>query len=179
MPDRLHGDAAVFDRLGARRMRKVIDAYGVHHVPGIVQSEVPFLVAGESHPLILSRKNSNNNILVPLVVNRLPHTLEKLAVFVQDEKIIRRDPGLAQSSYGQFIKARPFRLFGLTVVIFRQSLPSFLSVSRSILRPLAFEILDVVGGTGRGKKQNTPEILVRLFSYPLGNDVERRGVTGA
>lgn len=50
----------------------------------VIQSKAPLIVAGESHPFVLSKKNLNNNVVVPLIGNRLPHAFKKLAVFVQD-----------------------------------------------------------------------------------------------
>lgn len=68
----------------------------------------------------------------------------------------------------------------MTGVLILQSFPSRLSISRSALPPLVFELLDeVFGGTGCGKNQNALEVLVRLFPFSLGKDVERRGVADA
>lgn len=78
-----------------------------------------------------------------------------------------------------FVKHPP-SLFDVVVVLLRQSLSSRLFVSRSILRSLALKILDdVAGGTGWGKIQNTPKILVRLFPHSLDSDVKCHGVIGA
>lgn len=69
----------------------------------------------------------------------------------------------------------------MTVTLPCQYFPSRLSVPRSFFRPLAPEpIDDFVGRTGCGKKQNAPDqIWGRLFSPPLGNDVECRDIISA
>lgn len=73
--------------------------------------------------------------------------------------------------------AHPPNLFGAVAVRLRYRLPSCLSVSRSIFRPLAFEILDdVVGGNRCGKEEYAPEIVVSLFLRSFGDDV-RHGST--
>lgn len=68
---------------------------------------------------------------------------------------------------------------GATVIL-DQSLPSRLSVFRSVFQPLSFRFFDdTVGRTGYGKKKRALEILVRLFPSPLGNDDKCHGVIGA
>lgn len=49
VPNRFHGDAPVCDPLivVVRRIQKVAGVHGVHHVPYVVQPEVPITTAGE------------------------------------------------------------------------------------------------------------------------------------
>lgn len=84
------------------------------------------------------------------------------------------------SRVDQLFVGRSFSPFGVAAVFFRQSPPSRLSVSDSFLRPLALEFFDNTGGgTGLGKKDNSPEKLICLFLRSLGSDVNHGGVFDA
>lgn len=41
LPNHLHGNAAVSDRLGVSKVRQVIDIHCVHRVPDVIQSKLP------------------------------------------------------------------------------------------------------------------------------------------
>ena len=64
--------------------------------------------------------------------------------------------------------ARTSSVFGLTVALLVHSLPRDIPFPFSVFYLLALH--DVVGGVGRGEKQNTPEILGSLFPRLLNND---------
>ena len=78
--------------------RKVFDVHSVYHVQNVVQPKDPPLVAGGSYPLVLGRKDLENDVLVPLIVYCLSHFLEEVTAFVQNEKKSRPYPGRAPSS---------------------------------------------------------------------------------
>lgn len=70
-------------------------------------------------------------------------------------------------------------LLNVVVVLLSQSLPRCLSVLRSFW-PLSLELLNgVVCGARCGRKQNTQEILARLFPFLLSDGIVRRGVGAA
>lgn len=164
------------DRLGVGGTRKVVDIHDVHHVPGVILSKLPLLVACESHPLVAGKKSLKNNSLVSHVVNRLPHDFEKLTAFVQEINYLVGILAGIHPHVDQLLVAGPSSLFGVDVLLLRQFLPGRLSASHSALWLLASEFLDdVVGGTRYGNKQNAVEILVCLFPSSLGNDVKRGG----
>lgn len=73
-------------------------------MPGVVHSEILLPVASESHPFVLGRKILKGSAFVLLVVNRLPHVLEKLA-----RKISRQDPGRAPSLCWLASRGTPFK----------------------------------------------------------------------
>lgn len=65
-------------------------------------------------------------------------------------------------------------IFGAAFILLRQCSPSHLPISCSALQLFAYNFLDcVVGGTGRVKKKNAPEIWTHPFPRWLDNDVKR------
>lgn len=92
----------------------------------------------------------------------LPYVFEKLTVFVPDAKEdVKILVGLHPCT-GQLLMARSPSPFGVAVLIPRQGLPSRLSVSHSVLRPLVFDLVeDVVNKTVCSKKKNALEALIR------------------
>ena len=107
-------------------------------------------------------------------MHRLSHFLEKVTASVQDANDIVGILAGSLLRVGQFLEARPSSPLSMTVIFHVQSLPSYISVSCSVFCLLDFDLLDVDGGAGRGKKRTASEILVRLFPRLLSNDIERR-----
>ena len=75
VPYHLHGNAAACGRISVDGARNFVGVHRVYHVPNAVQSKVPPLVDGSSHPLVLRRKGAETDVLVPLVVYCLSHFL--------------------------------------------------------------------------------------------------------
>lgn len=86
VPGRLYGDTTACDLVGFRKAQTVFDLPSVHQVPVDVQSQVLLIISNQPLPLVLGRKSLQSNVLVPLILSRLSHVLEKLAAFVQNEK---------------------------------------------------------------------------------------------
>lgn len=121
-----------------------------------------------------------NHVLVLLFVKRLLHAFKKLVTFVRDKEYIVGILAGLHYRVNQLLVARPSRLFAVVVVLLCQGRPSRWSVFRCVFRPLAFELIDdIVGGTGSGRKQYSPEILSCLFPCSLSNCVEGGGITDA
>lgn len=60
----------------------------MYYLPDVVQPKVPTLLARISYPLLFDRNISEGDVRVQLAVNRLPHFLEEVAGFVQNEKFV-------------------------------------------------------------------------------------------
>ena len=90
VPHHRHGDAVVYDWLSVERAQKVVDVHSVYRAPDVVQPKIPPLVAGGPYPLVLGRKGLEDDVFVYFVVYRLPHFLEEILAFVQDEKEVVR-----------------------------------------------------------------------------------------
>lgn len=65
--------------------REVLLHY-VHRIPDVIRPKFLLLVADGLHPLVADGKSLNNDVLVPLLENRLHLIFEKLAAFVQDKQ---------------------------------------------------------------------------------------------
>lgn len=142
-----------FDQLSAERTGKVVGIHGVYYLPDVVQPKVPTLLARISCPLLFDRKSLEDNVLVQLAVNRLPHVLEEVAGFVQNEKYIIGILAWLHLRFDELLMEHPSGLLSVTVVLFSQSPPRRLSVPRSIFWPLALELLNgVVCGAGCGEE---------------------------
>ena len=179
VPHHVNGDAAACDRLRIERTRRSADVHSVYHVPDVLPS-VPALIAGGSYPPVFGRKSLQDDALVPLVVYRLSHFLKEIMAVVQGREEVVRILARVYLRLDECLKIRPSGLLSVAAVLLSQSLPRRLSVPRSFFWPLFLERLQgVVCGARYGRKQNTQEILVRLFPCLLRDGIKRRGFSAA
>lgn len=109
---------------------------------------------------------------MPLVMNSLSQTFEKLAAFVPDEKELSESWLGAVLMLTSFSWHTLFGLLGVGVVPLYPSILRCLTVSHSALRPVPFELLeDLVGRTGCDLRHNSPKVLVCLLPRAVGSDV--------
>ena len=135
----------------------------------VVQSKVPLLVAGVSNPLVFGRKSLGNYVFV--TAHRAPSPPFPRGGHVICPEITEEIVGILAKLHFrvyQFLVASPSSLLCVAIVSFsfRAFQADCPSPVLSSCRICMFELLHhIVGGSRCGKKQNAPEIMVRLSCH--------------
>ena len=142
VPGRLHVAMTWLATDFAREGRERLPTYGVYHVPDVVQRKAALLLVGVSHPLVLGRKSLEIDVLVSLMVDRLPHFLEKATGFVLHENYVVDILAWFHLRVDQLLVVRS-SLLGVAIVLLYQNLPSLVFV-HTPFRFMAAYLLEVV-----------------------------------